>query len=93
MQYWPRGVKKQKIDAWYKELGTEKELIREWKAGNVSWPTFRSRYLASLRDDGKQALVNELAKRAKKGKVTLLCGCRDPNRCHRAILKELIEEV
>ena len=91
MQYWPRGVKKEKVDAWYKDLGTSKELIKAWKAGKVTWPQFKTRYIAELEEKHKQTLVHELAKRAKKEKITLLCGCRDPNTCHRIILTEHIE--
>ena len=93
MQYWPRGVKKQKIDAWYKDLGTSKELIKAWKAGKMTWPKFKKRYIADLEKRHKQVLIHELARRAEKERVTLLCGCRDPNTCHRSILKEQIENV
>lgn len=93
MQYWPRGVRKEKVGAWYRELGTSKELIKAWKTGKVTWPQFKKQYVADLKDEHKQALLRELAKRAKAEKITLLCGCRDPNRCHRSILKELIERT
>jgi uncharacterized protein YeaO (DUF488 family) len=91
MRYWPRGVKKDKVDAWYKDLGTSKELIKSWKTGKVTWPQFRKRYIADLKGEQKQLLIQDLAKRMKKQSITLLCGCRDPNRCHRIILKEQIE--
>jgi uncharacterized protein YeaO (DUF488 family) len=42
MQYWPRGVRKQKVDVWYRDLGTSKELIKAWKAGTITWPASRS---------------------------------------------------
>jgi len=93
MQYWPRGVKKEKIDAWYRELGTSKELIKAWKDGKMAWSQFRKRYLAELKDQNKQQLIRQLAQRAKTEKITLLCGCRDPNRCHRSILKDAITEA
>lgn len=94
MQYWPRGVKKQKIDAWYKDLGTGKELIKAWKGGKMTWLQFKKRYIADLKDDqNKQQLIRQLAQRARIQKITLLCGCRDPNRCHRIILKEEIMKV
>jgi uncharacterized protein YeaO (DUF488 family) len=92
MRYWPRGVKKDKINMWYKDLGTTKEL-KAWKAGKVTWPQFKMRYIADLKEKNKQTLVHELAKRAKKEKIALLCGCRDPNTCHRIILKEQIEKA
>ncbi len=90
MQYWPRGVKKEKVDVWFKELGTSKELIKAWKSGKVTWPEFKKRYIADLKDQNKQQLIRQLAQRAKTEKITLLCGCRDPNTCHRIILKEQI---
>jgi uncharacterized protein YeaO (DUF488 family) len=90
MQYWPRGVKKEKIDAWYKDLGTSKELINAWKGGKVTWPQFKKRYIADLKDQNKQRLIRQLAQRAKTQNITLLCGCRDPKICHRIILKEQI---
>jgi len=93
MQYWPRGVKKQKIDVWYKELGSSKELIKAWKAGKVTWSQFKARYITDLKEERRHTLVRELAERAKNDRVTLLCGCRDPNSCHRTILKEQIEKV
>ena len=93
MQYWPRGVKKEKIDAWYRDLGSSKELIKAWKSGKVTWPEFMKRYVADLNDKDKQVIIRNLAKRAKKEKITLLCGCRDPNACHRTILKGQIEKV
>ena len=91
MQYWPRGIKREKVDVWYRELGTSKELIKAWKAGKLNWPQFRKRYVADLKEAKKQGLIRELAARTRKEKITLLCGCRDPNNCHRIILKEQIE--
>lgn len=93
MRYWPRGVKKDKIDMWYKDLGSTKELIKAWKAGQVTWPEFKKQYLADLKDEGKRTIIRNLTKRAKKEKVTLLCGCRNPDTCHRIILKEQIEKA
>jgi uncharacterized protein YeaO (DUF488 family) len=40
MRLWPRGISKDKIDVWMKELGTEKELIKKWKAGKIDWSHF-----------------------------------------------------
>jgi uncharacterized protein YeaO (DUF488 family) len=93
MQYWPRGVRKEKVDVWFRELGTGKELIKLWKSGKITWPEFKRRYVAGLKDERKQALIRDLAKQARKQKITLLCGCPDSNRCHRSILKEQIEKA
>ena len=93
MQYWPRGVKKEKIDVWYKELGTSKDLIKAWKSGKLTWPKFKKRYVADLQIEGKLAIIRYLTERSKKEKISLLCSCRDPDKCHRSILKEQIEKA
>ena len=93
MRYWPRGVRKEKVDVWYRDLGTSKDLIKDWKAGKLTWAQFKKRYVADLRDESKQELIHQLAQRAKTQKVTLLCGCRDPNTCHRILLKEEIMKI
>jgi len=93
MQYWPRGVRKERIDAWYRDLGTSRELIKAWKRGKITWPQLKRQYIADLKDAKKRQLIRELAQRSKTQKITLLCGCRDPNRCHRAILKQEIMKL
>ncbi len=89
MRLWPRGVSKGKVDLWMKELGTERDLIKKWKTGEMPWDDFARRYDASLK--GKEALLRELAEESKDGTMTLLCGCADEARCHRSLLKRAIE--
>ncbi len=90
MRLWPRGVSKESVDEWMKELGTDKELIKKWKAGKVSWSDFRKEYLKSLK--GKEDLLKQLAKEAGKKTITLLCSCKDEKKCHRSLLKSAIEK-
>ena len=89
MTLWPRGVSKDRVDVWMKELGTPRELIKRYKAGKVAWPDFRAEYLRSLK--GKEDALRKLAQESKKGPVTLLCTEKDPATCHRSVLKEAIE--
>jgi len=91
MTYWPRGIKKEKVDEWARELGTPADLIEEWKNDEVSWKQFTERYLESIEDNKEK--VKELANRAAGETVTLLCGCKDEAHCHRSLLKDLIEEM
>lgn len=93
MRLWPRGVSKEKlkIAAWKKELGTEPDLIKKWKGGSIAWNDLAKEYRASLK--GKEALLIELAKEAKKGTLTLLCSCKDEKHCHRYLLREAIEKL
>ncbi len=89
MTLWPRGVSKDKVDAWMKDLGTPRDLIRRYKAGKVPWKTFAAEYRRSLR--GKEQILKQLAEHSKKGTVTLLCTEKDPATCHRSLLKVAIE--
>ena len=89
MRLWPRGVSKSKVDVWLKELGTEKELIKRWKSGKISWKEFERDYKNSL--IGKEELLKSLAEEASKSDITLLCVEKDEARCHRSLLKLAIE--
>jgi len=90
MRLWPRGVFKDKVDVWMKELGTERELIAKWKGGRISWERFTTEYKKSL--NGKERLLRELADESRSSTITLLCTDKDPTRCHRSLLKSAIEE-
>ena len=90
MRRWPRGIKKSHVDHWLKELGAELPLIKAWKAGKLSWPELKRRYLAGLKKPPAQAQLGELKAFARKGRVTLLCACPDEARCHRGLLKRLL---
>ncbi len=88
MRLWPRGVSKEKIDLWLKELGTPTDLIKKWKNGSVTWSKFSEEYIRSL--DGKDELLKDLATQARQGTITLLCSCKDVNHCHRYLLREVL---
>ena len=90
-RYWPRGVKKEKAAYWLKDLGPTPALIKDWKAGKISWGDFKERYEAEWREGDKDRLLEELegiVKKAGKNNVTLLCTCREEAECHRGILRE-----
>ena len=91
MRLWPRGVRKESVDLWLRDVGTERELIREWKAGKVTRADYEIRYYKMMKGDEQRRLVKEIADYARKGPVTLLCSCKDPERCHRSLLKKLVE--
>ena len=92
MRTWPRGIRKTGVDAWMKDLGTQKELIKLWKSKKISLKEFKQRYLSDLKKDKVgMELANEIADRVSKGNpVTLLCTDKNPQECHRSFLKEII---
>ena len=89
MRFWPRGVRKDAIDAWERELAPSVDLLRAYRAGRIEWEEFARRYRAQVGE--QRALLEELSRRASDGTVTLLCGCEDASLCHRTLLKELAE--
>lgn len=96
-RYRPRGLPKSEETwtEWYADLGPSKALHAAAygkTAAGADWNTYRVTYLREM----KQAtqLIDSLAKRVAAGEtVTLLCStqCTRENRCHRSLLKELIE--
>ena len=90
MSLWPRGVARDRVDRWYRELGTAPDLIREWKSGAIRWSEFRRRYRKGLQDPAARQAISELRAMLTKQPVTLLCSCPDESRCHRGILKQMI---
>lgn len=91
MTYWPRGVSKDKIDLWFKELGTEKNLIKRWKSGKVAWNEFKKEYKKGL--ISRRDLLQDLAYLSIKGDITLLCTDKDATHCHRTLLAHEIEKI
>jgi uncharacterized protein YeaO (DUF488 family) len=98
-RYRPRGLPKDQEtwDAWQPNLGPSKELhaaaAAYGKAGlKFHWEDYRRRYLTEMR--AQTAAIEELAKRVAGGEtITLLCSsqCVRESRCHRSLLRELIE--
>lgn len=75
---WPRGVSRSRahLDAWAKDVAPSAEL-RQWYGHDPSkWKEFKSRYLRELRGAGAKAVLDDLVRRARRGRVTLIYGSR-----------------
>jgi uncharacterized protein YeaO (DUF488 family) len=98
-RYRPRGVSKanETWDEWRPELGPPRELhaaVYTESATPIPWAQYRRHYLQEQRKN--KELIASLAKRVAGGEtITLLCSsaCVRESRCHRSILKELIESA
>lgn len=93
MRLWPRGIRKEVVDVWLKELGADLALLRAWKAGAVDWPERKRRYLAGLGRPEAAAQLAQLEVLAHGRTVTLLCACKDERRCHRSLLRAVLERT
>ena len=87
MRYWPRGIRREKVDRWLRDLAPVIPLLRAFLDGKITWAHYRPRYLAGLRRPEAQAALVEVRALTRRGRVTLLCGCADPRRCHRTLLQ------
>jgi uncharacterized protein YeaO (DUF488 family) len=90
MRYWPRGIRKDKVDVWLRDLAPVVPLLRGLLDGDISWGQYRPRYLAGLRRPQAQEALSEVRRLAHRGRVTLLCGCAEPARCHRTLLQRYL---
>jgi len=97
-RYRPRGIPKaqETWEEWWPELGPSKELhAAVYGKGRmpIGWDAYRARYLAEMK--GQKERIAELARRLQNDEtITLLCSsaCVREARCHRSLLKVLIEE-
>jgi uncharacterized protein YeaO (DUF488 family) len=73
----PRGVSREKavIDLWLKVVAPSAELRRWFDHDPDRWFDFHTRYAREL--DGHTEALAGLARRARRGRVTLVYGARD----------------
>jgi uncharacterized protein YeaO (DUF488 family) len=87
---WPRGLSKRRlaIDEWMKELSPSSELRRWFQHDPNKWIEFRRRYKRELREHAH--LVDQLARRASRRRVTLVYGARDEVHNDAVVLADVI---
>lgn len=96
-RYRPRGLAKsdETWDEWLPDLGPSKSLhAAAYGKGRdaIPWPQYRAAYLKEMLS--QKSLIQDLVARVREGQsITLLCSssCTRESRCHRSLLKALIE--
>ena len=96
----PRGVPKERhstenwFDVWFPELAPSAELVKMAQAaGNPrAWAAFVKRYRAEMAEPDKVRLIRLLATMSQQSNFSVGCYCADEARCHRSILRALLEE-
>ena len=98
----PRGVKKGEyasrdyFDVWLPDLAPTAGLVASalseaWTPAR--WTAFARRYRREMRAPGPRRLIDLLAALSRQTNVAVGCYCEDPSRCHRSVLRELLEEA
>lgn len=90
---WPRGIAKDQIDQWQKELGCSPELQKDFKKSRITLAGFQARYYGEVSEPGRRELLNELQRRAMKNgeDLILLCDGDVEESSVRKFLKEILE--
>ena len=66
---WPRGIKKDKVDLWFKDIAPSRELVKEYH-NDKDYDKFKDNYFNEL--DNNKEKVNELINLISSGDVVLL---------------------
>jgi uncharacterized protein YeaO (DUF488 family) len=88
---WPRGVTKDalEVDAWLKNLAPSTGLRKWFGHDPKKWDEFRKRYARELEPHADA--LDQLAERARDGRVTLVFGAKDTEHNTAVALKEELE--
>ena len=85
---WPRGVKKDKIDIWLKDVAPSAELRNWFHHEPRKFADFDRKYRAELKKNPAVAELRKLSRQYKT--VTLLYGARDTENNQAVVLKKYL---
>ena len=90
---WPRGVSKAKahLDAWEKDVAPSDELRHWYEHDPEKWPEFQKRYKQELKAPAAKLVLDDLASRARRGRVTLLFSSHAADISNAAVLVKLLQ--
>ncbi|MGD8881592.1 MAG: DUF488 family protein [Desulfobacterales bacterium] len=96
----PRGVpksdyaRKNFYDVWLPNLSPSPELMKEGKSAqdDRSWALFSRKFRAEMSRPEPGKVLDLLAALSHQAQLSVGCYCEDESRCHRSILRELLEE-
>ncbi|MGH7409751.1 MAG: DUF488 domain-containing protein [Candidatus Methylomirabilis sp.] len=92
---WPRGLNKTaaRIDEWRWDLAPTAALHKWFRHDPKKWDDFQRRYRQELKTRGKLDALQELAKRARRERITLLFAAQDEEHNNAVVLRELLGEL
>ncbi len=96
----PRGVPKSEFakrnfyDVWLPILSPSPELVAMAQASQdaKTWNKFKRSFRAEMNHPDASRTLDLLAALSHQTDFSLGCYCEDETRCHRSVLKELLEE-
>lgn len=96
----PRGVPKEEFssgnwyDVWFPNLSPSPETVKLGLSATTpkEWDRFRKAFRKEMSQPGPSRDLDLLAALSHSTSLSVGCYCEDPERCHRSILRELLEE-
>ncbi|HSW08155.1 DUF488 domain-containing protein [Aquabacterium sp.] len=96
----PRGVPKAEFagqnwyDVWYPNLAPSAETMKlgQQVADDAGWAAFAKRYRAEMAEPDASRSLDLLATLSRHSGFSVGCYCEHEARCHRAILRALLQE-
>jgi uncharacterized protein YeaO (DUF488 family) len=90
---WPRGIKKKDLalDDWFKDLAPSTELRKEFGHDPKKWKEFQAKYRREIQKSQANEKLDALAKRARRGTVTLIYSARDEKYNDAVVLKKILD--
>ena len=97
----PRGVRKAEyarrnyFDLWLPELAPSARLVK-WALSepftDQRWTRYARSYRREMQAPGRRRLLQLLARLSRQTNFSVGCYCEREDRCHRSLLRELLEE-
>jgi uncharacterized protein YeaO (DUF488 family) len=96
----PRGVPKGEFasrdfyDVWFPNLSPSTTLLQEAQAAHSEreWLAFKRKFRAEMKAPEAARTLDLLAALSHQTSMSLGCYCEDEARCHRSVLRELLQE-
>jgi uncharacterized protein YeaO (DUF488 family) len=96
----PRGVPKSEhsrrnfYDVWLPELAPSAETVKLARTASTErqWATFVKRYRAEMAAPDRSRILDLLAALSRQADFSVGCYCADESRCHRSVLRTLLEK-
>lgn len=97
----PRGVPKAEFvsgnwyDVWYPVLAPSLETMKLGQAADTDadWTMFEKRYISEMKAPECSRTIELLAVLSQHANFSVGCYCADESRCHRSILRRLLEQA
>ncbi|MGA9912328.1 MAG: DUF488 family protein [Paraburkholderia sp.] len=96
----PRGVPRTEFatrdyyDVWLPNLSPDAALVKEAKAvaSDAEWGAFAKKFRTEMNSSDASKVLDLLAALSKTANFSVGCYCEDESRCHRSILRQLLNE-